>query len=43
MSLEEKHNMHKRIKEWAWFIGLWLGSLVTVLIISYTLKWLIMI
>ncbi len=32
---------HPRIREWIWFIVLWLGGLVSVLLIAYPIKWVI--
>ena len=30
-----------KLRQWLWFIALWLGGLLTVVIGTYPLKWLI--
>lgn len=40
MSIYIKYRV--KLKQWLWFISLWLGSLFFTLAITYPLKWLIM-
>lgn len=36
------HNQNKkRIKQWFWFIGLWLGGIFTMTMLAYAIKALI--
>ena len=39
--LQHWFNAHPKAKEWGWFIILWLGGLITVLLAAYPFKWLI--
>lgn len=32
---------HAKIKQWAWFVLLWLGGLVGVMCFAYPIKWII--
>jgi hypothetical protein len=34
-------NDRPKIKEWSWFLALWLGGLLTVSAIAYPIKWII--
>lgn len=34
-------NAHPQMKQWVWFIGLWCVGLLTVIIGSYPIKWLL--
>ena len=29
-----------KAKQWAWFVALWLGGLMTVMAMAYPIKWL---
>lgn len=33
-------NQHPKVKQWAWFVALWLGGLMTVMAMAYPIKWL---
>jgi uncharacterized membrane protein len=30
---------HPKAKQWAWFVVLWLGGLMTVMAVAYPIKW----
>jgi uncharacterized membrane protein len=32
---------HPKTKQWAWFITLWFGGLMTVMVVAYPIKWII--
>ncbi len=32
---------HPHMREWCWFVALWLGGLLTALSMAYPLKWII--
>ena len=32
---------HPKLKEWVWFVVLWLGGLAAVLAFAYPIKWII--
>lgn len=32
---------HPKTKQWAWFVGLWLGGLMAVMAVAYPIKWII--
>jgi hypothetical protein len=34
-------DQHKAVKQWLWFVGLWLSGLISVVILTYPLKLLI--
>jgi hypothetical protein len=37
-TLKEKLNQHSVLKQWTWFIGLWISGLFAVLALSITIK-----
>ncbi len=34
-------NKHPKVKQWAWFVALWLGGLISVMAVAYPIKWII--
>lgn len=39
--LHQYLNQHPKIKQWIWFVALWLGGLLTVTAIAYPIKYII--
>ncbi len=34
-------NRHEKLKQWGWFVALWLAGLLTVTMISYPIRWVV--
>lgn len=40
-ALQKQINHHPRLKQWLWFVGLWCGGLLSVLLLASFLKMII--
>jgi len=40
-SVQNWLNKYPKAKQWAWFVVLWLGGLMTVMLVAYPIKWIV--